>query len=455
LIGAFACLADFPGHVELLFDPCHLSPEGRYLIHLFHLAKGWRQVEIDDLIPCFSVPWIPQRFVVNYKDMPCFSQPVAGEVWPLLLEKAFAKLLGSYAALEGGIPEVAFQALTGQREQLRWQKEGHDRWQLLKFEMPQYSNAKLTGAILKRTRRRLDNENLFLRLAYYEQANFLLAASVSRSGRLEHRRSNGILEGHAYSVLEVQEVYGLRFIRLRNPWGKEEWTGRWSRNSSEWSAIPHVARDLQTRNAARMDYGSADGAFWMSFDDFANCFDSINVCPATMPVPKASRYGAPSRSTTQIMAPICGRCGQPVQSCWLLVRGHGTQPVSPSNHKMPPGLGWVRLKDGDLCQLCLQATASQRRRYWQAAESVNHGNGASGGDEFCGVNEVELTRRVPGIDYFPFEAGAGCSLPQKRPICELGPACTHHSPRHFASYEHPWMKPGPEVVLPKSKVKAK
>ena len=36
---------------------------------------------------------------------------------------------------------------------------------------------------------------------YYEQANFLLAASISpRSGRLEHRRSNGILEGHAYSV---------------------------------------------------------------------------------------------------------------------------------------------------------------------------------------------------------------------------------------------------------------
>ena len=25
-----------------------------------------------------------------------------------------------------------------------------------------------------------------------------------------------------------------------------------------------------------------------------------------------------------------------------------------------------------------------------------------------------------GIDYFPFEAGAGCSLPQKRPICHLG-----------------------------------
>lgn len=37
-------VAAWAGKVELLFDPCHLSPEGRYLIHLFHLAKGWRQV---------------------------------------------------------------------------------------------------------------------------------------------------------------------------------------------------------------------------------------------------------------------------------------------------------------------------------------------------------------------------------------------------------------------------
>ncbi|CAL1138691.1 unnamed protein product [Cladocopium goreaui] len=445
LIGAFACLADFPGHVEMLFEPMSLSPEGRYLIHLFHSKKSWRTVEIDDLVPCVSVPWIPQRFVVNYQDMPCFAQPVAGEVWPLLLEKAFAKVAGSYAALEGGIPEVAFQALTGQREQLRWQKEGHDRWQLLKFEMPRYDNSKLTGALHHRTQKRLNNENLFLRLAYYEQANFLLAASISgRFGRLEQRRSDGILEGHAYSVLEVQEVYGLRMIRLRNPWGKEEWRGAWSRGSCSWMEHPHVASDLAQR-AGRLDVGRPDGAFWMSFDDFANCFDSINVCPATMPVPKASRYASGGSGK-----PSCGRCGQPVQSCWLLVRGHGTQPVQ-SSRQMPPGLGWVRLKPGDLCQLCLQATALARRRFWQQPTPDLTSTSA----EICGVNEVELTRRVPGIDYFPFEAGAGCSLPQKRPVCDLGPACTHHSPSHFAAYEHPWMKPTPDVVLPQSKVKPK
>ncbi|CAE7646906.1 unnamed protein product [Symbiodinium pilosum] len=72
----------------------------------------------------------------------------------------------------------------------------------------------------------------------------------------------------------------------------------------------------------------------------------------------------------------------------------------------------------------------------------------AGDGSVAGIRQVELTRRVPGIDYFPFEAGAGCSLPRKRPQCELGPACTQHSPAHFAAYDHPWMKPGPELVLP-------
>ncbi len=34
-----------------------------------------------------------------------------------------------------------------------------------------------------------------------------------------------------------------------------------------------------------------------------------------------------------------------------------------------------------------------------------------------------------GIDYFPFEAGAGCSLPQKRPICHWGKIRMDRFPR--------------------------
>lgn len=47
---------------------------------------------------------------------------------------------------------------------------------------------------------------------------------------------NGLFGGHAYSVLRAVEYNGKRFIVIRNPWGKSEWTGPWSDGSKEWTA---------------------------------------------------------------------------------------------------------------------------------------------------------------------------------------------------------------------------
>jgi len=35
----------------------------------------------------------------------------------------------------------------------------------------------------------------------------------------------GLLRGHAYGLEEAREVAGRRLLRLRNPWGRGEWTG--------------------------------------------------------------------------------------------------------------------------------------------------------------------------------------------------------------------------------------
>eukprot|EP00930_Biecheleria_cincta_P041456 TRINITY_DN28414_c0_g2_i1.p1 TRINITY_DN28414_c0_g2~~TRINITY_DN28414_c0_g2_i1.p1 ORF type:complete len:416 (+),score=59.98 TRINITY_DN28414_c0_g2_i1:353-1600(+) len=414
---------------------------------LFDPEKGWRRIEIDDRVPCQVAPAWARHMGLGPGATPCFSQPVKGEVWPLMLEKAFAKVAGSYGALEGGIPEIAFQLLTGQREQLRWQRaNGASSWSQLRFVKPGWSGAKVTGASYRVTRKCLQGTDFFLRLAYYDQANFLLAASIDSSpgyAALEHRRRDGLVEGHAYSVLEVQEVHGLKLVRLRNPWGKIEWNGQWSRGSTAWARYPHVAQDIARRGGGVADAGKEDGSFWMSFDDFSSIFNAVIVCPATMPVPKASRYAASSREG----APVCGRCSQPVQSRWLLARSNAPDSAaSRSSGDMPTGLSWHRLRDGDLCPLCLRATSVARRAWWAEGLPAQHAK-----HDIAGLNGAELHRRVPGIDYYPFEAGAGCALPGCRKVCEMGPACTLHSPGHFAEYDHPWMKPGPELVLRRAK----
>ena len=57
--------------------------------------------------------------------------------------------------------------------------------------------------------------------------------------------AQGLVQGHAYSViscLEVDEpsVGSWKMLRVRNPWGKFEWQGDWSDNSEKWNIFPKV-----------------------------------------------------------------------------------------------------------------------------------------------------------------------------------------------------------------------
>jgi hypothetical protein len=48
--------------------------------------------------------------------LPLSASPKGNEAWVLLLEKAFAKYMSSYAAMEGGLQASAFKALAGDSE---------------------------------------------------------------------------------------------------------------------------------------------------------------------------------------------------------------------------------------------------------------------------------------------------------------------------------------------------
>ena len=61
----------------------------------------WIPITIDDHIPCF------------YKGQPMFIRGNTGELWPLLIEKAYAKLFGTYEAICNGDAAKALFDLTG------------------------------------------------------------------------------------------------------------------------------------------------------------------------------------------------------------------------------------------------------------------------------------------------------------------------------------------------------
>lgn len=81
----------------------------------------------------------------------------------------------------------------------------------------------------------------------------------------------GIVQGHAYSILDVKEVDGNKLMRLMNPHGTRgvEWDGDWGDNSDKWTQ----------RIKNRIHYeDKEDGAFWMGVNDFVEQFKNIYIC---------------------------------------------------------------------------------------------------------------------------------------------------------------------------------
>lgn len=91
----------------------------------------------------------------------------------------------------------------------------------------------------------------------------------THSGKtVEEKNDEGIVSGHAYTILDVQNVIDSnsnprRIVQIRNPWGKFEWNGEFSDNSNSWRS-----QDRQKLGINKRD----DGIFWMAFEDFVRYY---------------------------------------------------------------------------------------------------------------------------------------------------------------------------------------
>ncbi|XP_028259044.1 calpain-2 catalytic subunit-like isoform X2 [Parambassis ranga] len=170
------------------------------------------------------------------------------EFWSALLEKAYAKVNGSYEALNGGSSIEGFEDFTG----------GIAESFNLKEEPPFLFN------IMRKALKR----------------GSLLGCSIdtSSSNETEAITSQKLVKGHAYSITAAEKVHRfgslVELIRIRNPWGQVEWTGAWSDNSREWDMV-------QPEERSRLDHSAEDGEFWMSYTDFLLQFSRLDICNLT------------------------------------------------------------------------------------------------------------------------------------------------------------------------------
>ena len=66
--------------------------------------------------------------------------------------------------------------------------------------------------------------------------NYPMVAGTKSNNEIDH-----IVDGHAYAVLGTQKLYNpdgtlhVRLVKMRNPWGKFEYTGPYSGKSGDWT----------------------------------------------------------------------------------------------------------------------------------------------------------------------------------------------------------------------------
>lgn len=166
---------------------------GIFHFKFWQYAK-WVEVVIDDRLPTYQGRLMYMR------------SSVQNEFWSALLEKAYAKLHGSYEALRGGTTSEAMEDFTG------GVSESYD---------------------LKDAPANLFN---LLEKGFLNQS--MMSCSIEPNLNVfEDQTPQGLVRGHAYSItlakyidIATPKMKGkLPMLRLRNPWGNEtEWNGAFS-----------------------------------------------------------------------------------------------------------------------------------------------------------------------------------------------------------------------------------
>lgn len=242
LLAAVACLTTNQELLQKIVPHDQGFGSGQYCgaFHFRFWRFGkWEDVIIDDRLPTYNGKLVFMHSVDN------------NEFWTALLEKAYAKLHGSYEVLKGGATSEAMEDFTG----------GVTEMYDFRQNLP---------------------PNMFQIMLQAHQRKSLMGCSIeAMPGQMEAELSNGLIMGHAYSITDVRMVSiqtsrmkgKIPMVRVRNPWGNEcEWKGSWSDQSQEWKFISE-----SEKRELGLTFGH-DGEFWMSFQDFTKNFQKVEIC---------------------------------------------------------------------------------------------------------------------------------------------------------------------------------
>ncbi|KAG0239688.1 calpain 7 [Actinomortierella wolfii] len=212
-------------------EPCY-NPNGKYLVKLTFNGIP-RRVVVDDYLP-----------VSRNGTLMCTFSTNKNELWPSIIEKAYMKLMGGYD-FPGSNSGIDLYALTG--------------W------IPEHIFIKEAAFNKEKQWKRMVNG----------MRNGVALVTIA-TGHLSDEDADrlGLVPTHAYAVLDLKEIRGLRLLQVKNPWSHKRWKGPYSHlDAKHWTDELKAELNFDQLSALKTD----DGIFWIDYDSVCTNFDTIHI----------------------------------------------------------------------------------------------------------------------------------------------------------------------------------
>ncbi|WIA30134.1 hypothetical protein OEZ86_000227 [Tetradesmus obliquus] len=221
----------------IVSDEC--AQRGLYTVRFFKHGS-WRPVVVDNRLPCME----------QQQRLAFCSSGQAQELWPSLIEKAYARLHGGYAAIAAGSVGDALVDLTG------------GVVSKVSLSTEEHMQDAATGG-------------LWTSIEQWLAAGSIIACMAKQPQDAAKGSLMGVLPNTPYSILEARVLPGgSKLLRLHCPWAPNGmWQGPWGLqcSSQEWMGEEGQAALAQD---AALAAGLQDLAtFWCTYWEFIQVFN--------------------------------------------------------------------------------------------------------------------------------------------------------------------------------------